>query len=93
MPRYENESPPPTAELDQALTQAARALDPLGYKLKRTRHRGVYRSRERYIVPYVDELGGDRRREFETLGQARDFSSALRIADKAPFPPGTRHTP
>ena len=46
-----------TAELDEALTQAAQTLDPLSFKLRRTRHRGVYRSGRKYVVPFVDTVG------------------------------------
>ena len=72
-----------TAELDDALTRAARVLDPLSFKLTRTSRRGVYRSRRKYVVPFVDDLGRDRRSEFETLAEARRFRSGLRIAAKA----------
>ena len=69
-----------THELDQALAAAARALDPLSFKFSRTRYRGVYRSGPRYIVPYTDEHGRDRPRDFDTLAQAHQFRRALRIA-------------
>jgi hypothetical protein len=72
-----------TDELDQALTAAARALDPLSFRLSRTRYRGVYRSGSRYIVPYTDEHGRDRPRDFDTLSQAHEFKRALRIAHQA----------
>jgi class 3 adenylate cyclase len=72
-----------TDELDHALASAARALDPLSYKLSRTRHRGVYRTGSRYIVPYTDEHGRDRTRDLDTLSQAHQFKRALRIAHQA----------
>jgi class 3 adenylate cyclase len=72
-----------TAELDEALAQAASALDPLTFKLQRTRHRGVYRSGRKFIVPFVDTVGVDRRREFSTLAEAHDFKQAIRHADNA----------
>lgn len=72
-----------TDQLDQALARAARALDPSSFKLARTRHRGVFRSGSRYVVPYQDELGRDRRREFETLAEACHFKTALRLTEKA----------
>jgi hypothetical protein len=72
-----------TDELDQALAAAARALDPLSFKLSRTRYRGVYRSGSRFIVPYTDEHGRDRPRDFDTLAQAHQFKRALRIAHRA----------
>jgi class 3 adenylate cyclase len=69
-------------EVDEALGQAARTLDALSYRLKRTHHRGIYRSGRRYAVPLVDEAGIERLREFDTLPQARDFRAALRVAVK-----------
>ena len=72
-----------TTELDQALSNAAKALDLLSFKLARTRHRGVYRADHRYIVPYSDDHGRDRYREFETLSEARDFKTALRLDEQA----------
>ena len=71
-----------TAQLDEAAARAASALDPLSFKHERTRHRGVYRSNGKYVVPFSDELGVDRRREFETLDEARNFRTALRVAEK-----------
>jgi hypothetical protein len=73
---------PTTAQLDEAAARAASALDPLSFKLERTRRRGVYRSNGKYVVPFSDELGGDDRREFETLDEARNFRTALRVAEK-----------
>jgi len=72
-----------TDELDRALAAAARALDPLSFKLRRTRYRGVYRASIGYIVPYTDEHGRDRPREFDTLAQAREFKTGLRLTEKA----------
>ncbi|HVD59068.1 MAG TPA: adenylate/guanylate cyclase domain-containing protein [Thermoleophilaceae bacterium] len=71
-----------TAQLDEAVARVASTLDPLSFKLQRTRHRGVYRASGKYVVPFSDELGGERRREFETLGEARNFRAALRLAEK-----------
>jgi class 3 adenylate cyclase len=72
-----------TAQLDEALALAASSLDPLSFKLKRTRHRGVYRSGRKFVVPFVDTVGIDRRREFATVGEACDFKDAIRRAEKA----------
>jgi class 3 adenylate cyclase len=72
-----------TKEVDDALTLAAQVLDPMSYKLTRTRHRGIYRSGRNYVVPYVDDRGTERQREFETWTEARDFRSSLRTAQKA----------
>ena len=71
-----------TATLDEAVTTAAAQVDPLSYKLNRTRHRGIYRSAGRYVVPYIDTLGADRLRDFETLTEARNFRDATRITKK-----------
>ena len=72
-----------TAELDDAVMGAARALDPMSFKLGRTRHRGVYRTGRKYVVPFLDDLGGERLREFDTLTEAHNFKVGLRIAEKA----------
>jgi class 3 adenylate cyclase len=72
-----------TAELDDGVMKAAGALDPMSFKLGRTRQRGVYRSGRMYVVPFVDDLGAERRREFETLSEAHNFLVGLRIAEKA----------
>jgi class 3 adenylate cyclase len=70
--------------LDQALTSAARALDPLSFKLARTRWRGIYRSGpRRYIVRYTDEQGRDRHREFESSKEARSFRLSVQTARQA----------
>jgi class 3 adenylate cyclase len=72
-----------TADIDAAVEEAARRIDPMSLKLARTRHRGVYRSGPRYVVMFVDPLGDERSREFETLAEARNFRAALRITAKA----------
>jgi hypothetical protein len=72
-----------TEALDAAVTRAAAALDPLSFKLTRTRHRGIYRSGERYLVPFVDDLGADRSRDFDSLSDARAFRATVRIAEDA----------
>jgi len=66
-----------TAELDEALAQATRTLDPLSFKLQRTRHRGVYRSGSKYVVLFVDTVGLDRQRVFYTRAEARAFSEVI----------------
>ena len=71
-----------TAELDDAVARAASALDPLSVKLGRTRHRGVYRSGRMYVVPFADELGEERSRQFETLAEARNFRASLRVTEE-----------
>jgi class 3 adenylate cyclase len=71
-----------TATLDEAVTTAAAHVDPFSYQLKHTRHRGVYRSGGRYLVPFIDTLGADRISDFETLAEARNFRAAVRITEQ-----------
>jgi hypothetical protein len=77
-----------TTELDEALAQATRTLGPLSFKLQRTRHRGVYRSGRKYVVPFVDTVGIDRRKEFSTRAEACAFREAIR--DQGETPPEFR---
>ena len=71
-----------TSQLDDAAAGAAATLDPASFKVQRTRRPGVYRSGGKYVVPFWDELGGERRSEFETVEEARAFRAALRLAEK-----------
>ena len=71
-----------TTTLDDTVTTAAAVVDPLSFKLKRTRSRGVYRSGDRYLVPYTDNLGTDRVRDFGTRSEARGFRFATLAAHK-----------
>lgn len=89
-----------TTALDEAITKAAAAVDPLSFKLSRTRSRGVYRSGQRYLVPYKDELGADRVRDFATRSEAHDFRQSILITQANIgryrsghdfLPPGTPH--
>ncbi len=43
----------------------------------------MYRSGRLFVVPFVDELGAERRREFATISEAHEFQLALRISEKA----------
>jgi class 3 adenylate cyclase len=70
-----------TEQLDEAFKQAARALDPMSYRLTRTRRRGIYRSGHKYVVPYLDEVGNERQREFETSKEARNFRLRVRTPE------------
>jgi class 3 adenylate cyclase len=72
-----------TAELDEALAQATRTLGSLSFKLRRTRHRGVYRSGRKYVVPFVDTVGNARRREFSTRAEACQFREAIKRVEDA----------
>ena len=69
-----------TRALDDAVTLAAAVVDPLAFTLARTRSRGVYRSGDRYLVPYVDGLGADRVQDFATRAEAAEFRLAIHIA-------------
>ena len=62
------------------LEQVRSALGDLGVALKRTRHRGVYRSAHRYVVPFYNEVGTEERRQFSSVDEATEFRSALRLA-------------
>jgi len=74
-----------TSRLDDAVTRAAAVVGPLAFKRRRTRCRGVYCSGGRYVVPFIDNIGADRMRDFETLGQARDFRDAIRLSQKSVY--------
>jgi class 3 adenylate cyclase len=69
--------------LDEAIIRAVMLVDPLCYKLQRTRHRGVYRDGADYVVPYVNHLGLDSLRSFSSARDARDFREAIRILEKS----------
>jgi class 3 adenylate cyclase len=72
-----------THELDIALGTARRELGSVGARLRRTRKRGVFRVGEDFVVPYVDEVGVDRRRRFESLSEAVSFRRGLSIGRRA----------
>ena len=55
----------------------------MSFKLKRTRHRGVYRSGPRFVVPFTDDAGNDRQRVFQTLDEARQFRLVVIAAERA----------
>jgi len=72
-----------TEDLDHSFTQTIRLLDRVNFKLKRTRHRSIFRSDRNYVVPWVDEAGTEKQTEFETMTEARDFRNSLRAAERA----------
>ena len=74
-----------TRELDEALAQATRTLGPLSFKLRRTLHRGVYRSGRKYVVPFVDTVGIERRKEFSTRAEACAFREVIRAQGEIPI--------
>jgi class 3 adenylate cyclase len=57
--------------------QAHGAIGPLGMKLKRTRHHGVFKHGRTYVVPESDELGIESHREFATLQEASEHRKML----------------
>jgi class 3 adenylate cyclase len=73
-----------TDQLDAAFAEAIRVLDPVNFKRKRTRYRGVFRSGSGYVVPFYDESGREQQRTFESARAAREFRLVVRIAEKAP---------
>jgi hypothetical protein len=72
-----------TAQLDTGFAEASRVLDPLSFKRKRTRYRGVFRSGNRYVVPFYDESGREQQRTFDSVRAARDFRLVIQVIDKA----------
>lgn len=81
--RLRNQIAALTAQLDAGFVEASRVLDPLSFKRKRTRYRGVFRSGSRYVVPFYDESGRERQRTFESVRAARDFRLVVQVVDKA----------
>jgi len=71
-----------TEDLDAALEVARRELNAVSAKLRRTRHAGVFRIGERFVVPYFDEVGVESRREFDSVGDAVAFRRAERIGER-----------
>jgi hypothetical protein len=70
------------ADLEGDLAVTRSQLGLMDLRLRRTRFRGVYRSGERYVVPYHDEVGVKRRKEFQTREEARSFRWSVRFAQK-----------
>jgi class 3 adenylate cyclase len=77
-----------TEALDAALENARRRLDFVSARLRRTRHSGVYRMGEQFVVPYFDEVGIERREAFDSLPDAIAFARGRRIAARGE--PGDR---
>src|SRR5712691_2056305 len=71
-----------TEDLDAALEVARRELNAVSAKLRRTRHAGVFRIGEHFVVPYFDEVGVESRREFDSVGAAVAFHRAERIGER-----------
>jgi class 3 adenylate cyclase len=71
-----------TAALDDTSTRAAAVLSPASFKLKRTRHRGIFGSGGRYLVPYRDDAGTEQVGDFGTLAEAKAFRPQARAAEK-----------
>ena len=67
---------------DDSLDRAVAILPPLGGKLRRTRHRGVYRVGRHWVVPWHDEVGVEHRDAFATPGEAAAFARSVRLREK-----------
>jgi class 3 adenylate cyclase len=72
-----------TQTLNAALDSARLELASVNERLRRTRSPGVFRTGEAFVVPYVDEVGVDRRRRFDSLADAISFRRGLRISRRA----------
>jgi class 3 adenylate cyclase len=63
--------------LGTLLDQARSETGTLGVKLKRTRHHGVFKHGQTYVVPESDELGIESHREFGSLHEASEYRKML----------------
>jgi hypothetical protein len=64
------------------LDEVRTALGDLGVALKRTRHRGVFRVGNRFVVPFFNEVGIEERREFSSLAEAHSFRRSVRLRER-----------
>lgn len=71
-----------TGRLDEALTVVRKDIGESASYLRRTRARGVYKVGHSYVVPFVDSVGVERSRRFETAGDARAFKRSQRLQEK-----------
>jgi hypothetical protein len=62
------------------VVQAQELLGDTALRLHRTRMRGVYRLGDLYAVPYVDSVGLDRLRRFDSRAEAKAFALSVRLA-------------
>lgn len=69
--------------LDALADEAQSALGDSAMRLRRTTARGVYRLGDLYAVPYIDSIGIDRIRRFDSRSQAKAFAYSLRVIAKA----------
>jgi class 3 adenylate cyclase len=69
-------------ELHSQLEDVRKGLGYRGIALRHTRHRGVFRVGSRYVVPFVNEVGIEQRREFSSLEEAHSFRRSVRLADR-----------
>jgi hypothetical protein len=69
--------------LDAAVTHVTGVVDPLAYRLRRTRYRGVYREGADYLVPYVNHLGADVIASFDNAREAKKFRNVIRLIEDA----------
>jgi class 3 adenylate cyclase len=71
------------AALTAVVEEAQNLLGDAAMRLRRTRSRGVYRLGDLYAVPFVDSLGLDRVRRFDSRREAKGFAYSLRFIAKA----------
>jgi class 3 adenylate cyclase len=69
-------------EVQARLDEVRTALGDLGVALKRTRHRGVFRVGNRFVVPFFNEVGIEERREFSSLAEAHSFRRSVRLRER-----------
>ena len=75
-----------TQLLEDALEQARRLVEHDAEPLRRTPYRGVYRSPSgEYVVRDYDTVGIERRRRFDSRGEARACARALRLEENLRF--------
>lgn len=71
------------SRLRAAYVRTTPLIPPMSGKLRRTRHRGVYRLGERYVVPWFDTVGIEHREVFPTPGEAGSFARTVRLREKS----------
>jgi hypothetical protein len=71
-----------TTNLRNAFDRAVALLPPFSGKLRRTRHRGVHRLGESWVVPWHDEVGIEHRERFVSASEAVAFARSVRLREK-----------
>jgi class 3 adenylate cyclase len=68
-----------TEALDGLAAELQAAIGWSAARLRRTLGRGVYRSGDRFVVPFYDEVGVEHIAEFDAFSSAREFRRRLRL--------------